>query len=133
MRWNAQSRRPLSRYYSPLLNGSHFLEVAPRRFTGSVVFRGYLLIWSQPANSKRNPKQNEWLTKKFAQFLDHQANKTTSQFFPSLYEEYFAKWPPAPTKEAITEASGNVDVATATVRQTEEYVRDLELSMLISS
>lgn len=86
--------------------------------------RIYLLTASQLAHVKRNSAQKEWLTTKFAQFLDHQAKKTTGQFFPPLYEEYFAKWPPAPTNQDITNASGSVAVATATVRQAEETVRD---------
>jgi len=58
--------------------------------------------------------------------LDHQANKTLGQFFPPLYEEYFSKWPPTPTKEEISEAAGVVAIAAATVRQVEEYVRGFD-------
>jgi len=121
-------------FYSPLSDGSHFLDPARRMFA-TVFYFGYGLTRSQPANPKRSAAQHEWLTKRFAQFLDHQVNKTTGQFFPSLYEEYFAKWPPTPTKEDITQANGDVEVAVAVVRQAEERVRDLEstMSMLISS
>jgi len=79
----------------------------------------------QPSHSKRSSAQQEWLTVKFAQFLDHQANKTAGQFFPALYEEYFSAWPPAPTEEQIADAGGNTAVATAKARQDEEHVRDL--------
>ena len=93
--------------------------------------RGNLLTGSQPAQQKRDPEQLKWLAMKYLLFLDHQANKTTGQFFPPLYEEYFSMWPPTPTEENISEASGSVAVATATVRQKEEYVRDFELTKLI--
>jgi len=73
-----------------------------------------------------------WLTKKFPQFLEHQANKTGNQFFPSLYEEYFSKWPPTPTEAEVAEAGNSVAVATATARQTEELVRSFGSTTLIS-
>jgi hypothetical protein len=72
--------------------------------------------------------QQEWLTKKFSQFLGHQANKTTSQFFPALYEEYFVEWMPTPTEEEITEADGDVAVVTANLRRIEENIHDFELT-----
>jgi len=65
--------------------------------------------------------------------LEHQANKTAGQFFPPLYEEYFSKWGPTPTKEQINQASGNVAVATATVRQIEENVRGFGSTKMINS
>jgi hypothetical protein len=88
----------------------------------------YLLTGSQSAHSKRNDAQKKWLTPKFLLFLDHQLNRTTGQFFPPLYEEYFSMWPPTPTEEDITKAGGNVAAATARVRQTEEHVRGFELT-----
>lgn len=97
----------------------------------SGLLSGYLLTVSQPANSKYTPAQLEWLRAKFVEFLHHQVNKTTSQFFPPLYEEYFSTWPPTPTKEDINEAGGEVAVATAASRQIEERVRDIWLVMLI--
>jgi len=62
----------------------------------------------------------------------HQANKTAGQFFPPLYEEYFSQWAPTPTTEQIDQADGNVAIATATVRQIEENVRDFDLTRAIS-
>jgi hypothetical protein len=91
--------------------------------------RAHLLTRPQPAISKRDSVQNVWLVEKFPQFLDHQVNRTLGQFFPPLYEEYFSRWPPTPTEEDITEAGGNTAVATARARQTEEHVRDFELTM----
>ena len=82
---------------------------------------------------KRGSARNKWLVENYPQFLDHQAKKTTSQFFPSLYEEYFSKWPPAPTEEEVNEANGKVDVAVAKVRKFEERVRGFELKPLIHS
>jgi hypothetical protein len=64
--------------------------------------------------------------------LNHQAKKTTSQFFPALYEEYFAKWPPTPSKKDIADGKGVIKVAIAAVRALEEYVRDFGLTTLIS-
>lgn len=89
-------------------------------------FWSYLLTRFQPAHSKRNSSQKKWLTEKFALFLDHQAKKSTGQFFPSLYEEFFAKWPPTPTEEEKAKADGKLTVATARARQAEETVRDFE-------
>jgi len=76
--------------------------------------------------------QHEWLTQRFSQFLDHQAHKTLGKFFPRVYEDYLEKWPPTPTEEDISEAKGNIAVATASTRQTEETVRDFGSEMLIS-
>jgi hypothetical protein len=92
-----------------------------------ILFRGYLLTRSQPANSKHTLAQHKWLTEKFPQFLQHQANKTGGQFFPSLYEEYFAQWPPTPTEEDLSKAKGNIAVATAAIQQLEEKVRNSQL------
>ena len=54
----------------------------------------------QPSNAHSIPKEDprrEWLIAKYPSFLEHQANKTAGQFFPSLYEEFFSKWEPTPT------------------------------------
>jgi len=80
-----------------------------------------------------NSEQKTWLIGKFPLFLHHQVNKTTSQFFPSLYEEYFEQWTPIPREEDISQAGGNVEVATAALRQYQENVRDFGLTALISS
>ena len=82
----------------------------------------------QPAVFKRSKEQKKWLEEKFVLFLDHQARKTAGQFFPALYEEYFAKWPLTPTENEVNEAHGNIAVAIAAVRKEEEYVRDLSLA-----
>jgi len=37
-------------------------------------------------------------------------------------------WPPIPTEDEISEAGGDVAIATATAREVEEYVRDFELT-----
>jgi hypothetical protein len=78
--------------------------------------------------NQRARHRREWLLTKYPAFLEHQANKTANQFFPSLYEEYFAKWAPTPTGEDINEAEGDVAIATATVRQTEQNVRYFKLT-----
>ena len=67
--------------------------------------------------------RREWLLSRYPIFLEHQANKTAGQFFPPLYEEYFSKWGPAPTEEQISEAGGDIAIATAVFRQKEETVR----------
>lgn len=81
--------------------------------------------------SKLKPKQpdprREWVLTKYQAFLDHQANKTTSQFFPALYEEFFSKWKPIPTEDELRDAQDNVAIATAKARKTQEHVRDFEL------
>jgi len=88
------------------------------------------------SKSKSKPKKldprRDWLIAQYPTFLIHQANKTANQFFPSLYEEYFAKWNPTPTEQQISQAGGNVEIATATVRQTEERVRDFEWRTMIA-
>ena len=58
--------------------------------------------------------------------MEHQASKTAGQFFPPLYEEYFSKWGPTPSKEEIDEAGGDVAIVTAAFRQREETVRDFD-------
>ena len=117
-------------YYSHLLNASILPEFTPRMFTAPVHYWGNLLTGSQPAQSKREPEQLKWLIKKYSLFLEHQANKTTGQFFPPLYEEYFSLWPPTPIEEDVSGAGGSVPVATATVRQREEHVRGFELALI---
>jgi len=75
--------------------------------------------------STRPPDQNKWLKEKYALYEQHHDNKTLGQFFPPLYEEYFARWPPTPTEEAIEAAKGNAVAAAARTRKTEQDVRDL--------
>ena len=64
-------------------------------------------------------------------FLNHQVNKTLGQFFPSLFEEYFAKWPPAPTKDEISKANGDAAVAVANIRELEETVCNFKLEFSV--
>ena len=69
-----------------------------------------------------------WLVKKYnSSFKLHHANKTLGQFFPPLYEEYFAVWPPTPTTQGM-DAVGNPAIATTMVRKTEEIVSDFGLA-----
>jgi len=124
---------PLHRRYSHLSDASHVFAFTPRTSATTDYSWGNLLTVSQPANSKYTPTQLAWLREKFLEFLHHQVNKTTSQFFPALYEEYFLKWPPTPGKEEISEAGGKVEVATAAARQIEEHVCDFGLAMLVCS
>ena len=72
--------------------------------------------------------EKKWLVEKFKLYKEHHAKKTLGQFFPPLYEEYFASWPPIPTAEGIEAAGGNKATATAKVRTTEEHVCCLDLS-----
>lgn len=64
---------------------------------------------------------------KFKLYKQHQSSKTLGQFYPPLYEEYFAKWPPIATMQDVEDAKGNYTTAIARVRGNEEHVRDLEL------
>jgi len=122
---------PLYRCYSRPSYAPSILAFATCTFAVADHFEGNLLTGSQPAHSDPESPQRAWLKYKYPQFLDHQANKTISRFFPSLYEEYFSQWPPTPTEEEVSEAGGNIAVATAIVRQIEEHVRDFELTALI--
>lgn len=57
-------------------------------------------------------------------------------FFPSLYEDYFAKWPLIATTEDVEDAGGNSAVALAKVQKVEETVSDwiyLMISILIAT
>ena len=116
--------------YSPLLNVPRFLTFATRKLAESC-FRDYLLTGSQAVHSKRGSVQYEWLAERHAQFLSHQLKKTTSTFFPRLYEEYFTEWPPSPTEEEIAASNGEISVATTIVQKIEENVRDFKLKALI--
>lgn len=60
-------------------------------------------------------------------FKTHHIDKTLGRFFPTLYEEYFGKWPPTPTTQGM-DAVGNPAIATAMVRKTEENVSDFKLA-----
>jgi len=77
--------------------------------------------------STRTPEQLSWLKKKFEFYKAHHAAKTLTRFYPSLYEEYFGKWPPTPTAKDIQAAGGKNAVAIASIRKVEERVRDFEL------
>ena len=83
----------------------------------------WVLTVLQPARPKRDALQKKWLVDKFPMFLNHQAKKTLVQFFPPLYEEYFAKWPPVPKEEDIAEHDGDIGVASAKFWEIEEDVR----------
>jgi len=79
---------------------------------------------SRSQQSTRPPGQKKWLVEKFELYKKHHATKTLTQFFPSLYEEYFLSWPPTPTEEDIKAAKGNAAVALVKVQQEEQKVRD---------
>jgi hypothetical protein len=64
---------------------------------------------------------------KFPLYLKHHGDKILDQWFPSLYTEYFALWPPTPNEEEIEAASGNIAAATAQVYKVEERVRTRSL------
>ena len=72
--------------------------------------------------SKRPPDQRKFLDEKFTLYLKHHGDKSLGQFYPSLYAEYFDRWPPIPTAEGIDAVSGDVAVATAKLRRIEEIV-----------
>lgn len=58
-------------------------------------------------------------------FKDHHDRKTLTQFFPPLYEEYFALWPPVPTAEFVQGEGKNMENAVVVIRKEEEQVRYL--------
>ena len=89
--------------------------------------RGYLLTVSQATQLKDDSPQKRWLVERYPLFLDHQAKKATGKFFPRLYEDYFAEWPPTATEEEVASADGNADVAVARARKKNERVRDFKL------
>ena len=78
--------------------------------------------------STRPVDQRKWLVEKFPLYQRHHDSKTLKQFFPALYEEYFALWPPTPTTEAIAAVDGDIAAATAGVYKTEANVRTLTRS-----
>jgi hypothetical protein len=61
---------------------------------------------------------------KFELYKEHHDKKTLGQFFPPLYEEYFARWPLVVPAEEIEAAGGNTAIAMSKVRTVEERVRD---------
>lgn len=65
---------------------------------------------------------------KYELYREHHEAKTLTIFFPSLYEEYFALWPPTPTAEEIEAEQGNVAVATVIAQKAEEAVRGFEFT-----
>lgn len=72
------------------------------------------------------PKQKRWLTEKFRIFLGHLDRKTLGVFFPALYVEYFALWPPpVPAVVSVEGPRVNPAVMYVSVRKTEEHVCDL--------
>jgi len=62
---------------------------------------------------------------KYEIFKEHHDRKTLSVFFPPLYEEYFALWPPTP---AVQGEGGGTAIADPNIRKVEEIVRDIELA-----
>ena len=74
--------------------------------------------------SERPLDQKKWLAEKFEEYKDHHSSKTLKIFFPTVYEDYFALWPPTPTAKDLEAANGNAKVATVRVQKTEQKVRD---------
>jgi len=72
-----------------------------------------------------------WLCQKFEIFKEHQSKKTLTQFFPALYEEYFALWPPVPTPEDLEAVKGDEACAITKVREYEQEVRYFEFTEVI--
>jgi len=79
---------------------------------------------SRLQQSTRPPDQKKWLVEKFEAYKKHHAAKALTQFFPSLYEDYFSLWPPTPTEEDLEAAKGNAAVALVKVQEAEQTVRD---------
>ena len=82
----------------------------------------------QLQQSKYPTEQQKWLVEKFPIYRTHHFKKTLKQFFPALYREFFAIWPPTPDAEDIGATGGNIAAATAVVRAREEMVCDLDTS-----
>jgi hypothetical protein len=61
---------------------------------------------------------------KFELYRKHHAAKTLSQFWPSLYEEYFSEWLPTPTAQDIEAVAGNAAVAITGIQKIEQIVSD---------
>lgn len=61
-------------------------------------------------------------------YKKHHDAKTLGQFFPRLYEDYFALWPPTPTPEVLEAMKNDMNVAVAKVQSDEETVRDFDLT-----
>lgn len=59
--------------------------------------------------------------KKYELFKEHRDKKALPLFFPSLYEEYFALWPPTP--DTTQDAAVDTATAVAKIRGAEELVR----------
>ena len=45
------------------------------------------------------PEQKQWLTSRLALYISSKSTKTSSDFWPSTFEEWFQQWPPEPTAE----------------------------------
>jgi len=78
----------------------------------------------------RLPNQKKWLTEKFEIFKEHHDRKTLTQFFPTVYKEYLALWPPIPTEKDIDTAKDKMEVAVAIARKNEEKVSDFDFRMI---
>ena len=87
-------------------------------------FVGKFSDFQQLQQTTYSTKQKEWLVEKFELYKEHHDRKTLKLFFPSLYEEYFAIWPPIPTAEDVKDAKGDTTVATSRIRGGEQKVRD---------
>ena len=61
---------------------------------------------------------------KFELYKKHHAAKTLGQFWPSLYEEYFSKWPPTPTAQDVEAVASKAAVAIAGIQKIEQIVSD---------
>ena len=67
----------------------------------------------------------KWLTEMIPNFLAAQENKTSSSFWPRVYEGYAEKFPiAAPTADKIKGADNNKELATCLKKKAIEKVRN---------
>jgi hypothetical protein len=67
-------------------------------------------------------EQEAWLQERLSDFLHAQQQKTTTTFFPPIYEAWYKMYPrPAPTAEEIEEA-GAMAKAQAVIKKKEREV-----------
>ena len=86
-----------------------------------------------PRKKWTTEQQEKWLSALLPQFCTAQQDKTTQNFYPTVYKEWFAKFPSrVPTEEELQDAKGNAQVAAALINKADREVSINNLSHLIN-
>ena len=71
-------------------------------------------------------EQEDWLAERLPSFVQAQKDKTSSGFFPPIYDDFNKRWPcPTPTQEEIAAAGGDRAKAEAILLKKYNKVRIL--------